>query len=232
MADFEIVYLPAPSPAYSFVGEIGKNDYFIEDIRVAAPKGYHISTRIGGDYQDEVLYEGLTNGICLRRDSDGAMTAAILVNEVLKKDAELPKMTGEIRDEDGKTQSVNETIYANEISFTIGDDHLTVVRVNGMPFTPEDNQAEIRLETNGGELEYYIEAEDEAGNVLSFAIRLLARWMKDDTMPDGFKVILKGGHRYKLNIGNWRRTGDTTVYNGGGEFYVDEDTECTFNKIN
>jgi len=232
MADFEIVYLPAPSPAYSFVGEIGKNDYFIEDIRVAAPKGYHISTRIGGEYVDEVPYEGLTNGICLRRDSDGAMTAAILVNEVLKKDAELPKMTGEIRDEDGKTQSVNETIYANEISFAIGDDHLTVVRVNGIPITPEDNQAEIQLETNGGELEYYIEAEDEAGNILSFVIRLFARWMKDDTMPDGFKVILKGGHRYKLNIGSWRRTGDSTVYNGGGEFYVDEDTECTFNKIN
>jgi hypothetical protein len=229
---FEIRYLPAPAIAYGFDGEVGNNDFYTTDIRVVAPKGYEIATSLDGTYKESVDYDQIENGIFLRKISDGAKTAAIPVAESLKKDKERPKLSNLITDENGKSLSTMGDYYANELHLSIEDENLILVRVNNTLMQVDDALAELILETNGGEELFRIYAEDAAGNGFTLTIRLLAAWMKTGIMPAGMKVILKTGNAYKLDQGQWKRTGDETVYAGGGEFYVDKDTECTFNKVN
>ena len=229
---FEISFLPAPSVAYGFDGTVGNNDFFTTDIRVVAPKGYEIATELDGTYKESVDYDAVERGIFLRRISDGAKTAAISVSESLKKDKERPKLSSLITDENGKSLSTMGDYYANELHLSIEDENLILVRVNNMLMQVDDALAELILETNGGEEMYTIYAEDAAGNGFTLSVHLFAAWMKTGVMPAGMKVILKKGTAYKLEEGQWTRSGDTTVYNGGGEFYVDNDTECTFDKVN
>ena len=228
---FRIDYLRAPSPAYHFSGTLGKHDYYTSDIKVMAPRGFEISTTPGKGYGGSVAYDDVNNGIYLRRKSDGAMTAAIPIRESLKKDADKPEMTGKIVDDKGNEQPFARDIYANEVSFSIRDEHLVSVRVNGVRMQIDDNLAEVQLAAGGGEVDYSIEAEDEAGNVFVMTIHLMAAWMKDGVMPEGEQVVLKKGRKYGLREGKWTIGGERTIYNGGSSFYVREDKTCSFKTV-
>lgn len=229
--EFNLSYLDAPKDAYSIVGTKGKNDYYISDVTLKAKEGFKISRWLRGTYTDSVLYTEGIGSVCLRRDSDGALTAPIDVTEKLKIDKDKPHLSSFGIDENGKTVDLNKTVYADELTFSIFDEHLTSVMVNGKPQKLVKNEAEIELEAGSGEEIIEIIATDEAGNEYSLSITLCPQWMKDMTIPSGRLVSLVSGQAYNLGSGKWKIEGDSTIYNGGGSIYISTPGEYTFTKI-
>ena len=229
--EFNISYLDAPKDAYSIVGTKGKNDYYISDVTLKAKEGFKISRWLRGTYTDSVLYTEGIGSVCLRRDSDGALTAPIDVTEKLKIDKDKPHLSSFGIDENGETVDLNKTVYADELTFSIFDEHLTSVMVNGKPQKLVKNEAEIELEAGSGEEVIEIIATDEAGNEYSLSVTLCPQWMKDMTIPSGRLVLLVSGQAYNLGSGKWKIEGDDTIYNGGGSIYISTPGEYTFTKI-
>ena len=229
---FSLVYLPAPSEAYTFTGTKGNNDYFTGDVSINAPEGYEISYRLGDSYAKSLAYTGDKEFVYLRRISDGAMTGAIQIVEEVKQDGESPSLAQGIYDENGNALSASGPIYANLLSFAIQDEHLSAVRVDGKTVPVVNNRAEISVETNGGARTVTIEAEDEAGNTFTTNLIFMASWMTDMTIPAGTQVLLQTGNTYNLSSGKWSMSGDSSIYTGGNVFYVRQDIEETFSKLN
>ncbi len=229
--NFSILYLAAPTDAYSISGKKGNNGYYVSDVYLTAPDGYSISLTLNGTYEDKVQVSDKTKYIYLKRKSDGAMTDGIGIKEGIKVDAKAPVVSGKATDVDGNEVALGGKIYTDKVSFKMADEHLSKVTVNGEEVTVKDGAADISLDANNRHMVYKISAEDEAGNIFTFTVDVYAPWMESGVIPAGVKVGLEAGSTYKLEDGEWATDVDSTVYTGGMDFYVAEDMELTFIKV-
>ena len=232
-ANFTIGYLDPPGSAYGIEGEVGNNGYFVDTVTVKAPPGFLISVLPNGGYSDSVLYNSSIKYVYLERIKDGARTGAVNFQDILKIDPEEPilKTFGSF---DGDGNPINllggGPVYADDISFSIMDEHLLNVLVNGQKVKFTGSEALVKLSANGRAVIYVVKAEDEAGNIYTFTFELKAEWMKTNTIPPEMLIPLTKGVRYKLSEGKWTVDGDKTVYNAGS-VYVNESNDHTFHKV-
>ena len=159
------------------------------------------------------------------------MTDGVAIKENIIIDAKAPQVSGKATDAEGKEVALGGKLYKDAVSFTMADEHLAKVTVNGEAVTVTDGKADINLEANNRHMVYKITAEDEAGNTFTFTVDLYAPWMESGVIPAGVKVVLEAGSTYTLEDGEWATDMDSTVYTGGMAFYVNEDTEVTFIKV-
>ena len=173
-ADFSISYLPRPEVAYTLSGTEGNNGYYKSDVYLYAPDGYEISSSIDGTYGEYVSYNDNLDGIYLRRISDGATTNYIAVEKVWI-DKTAPYIPDKGLDSDGYELEVGEgqTIKAKSLSFSVTDDNLSSVTVNGEAVTVSEGKADIKVYASPDVAKSFaIKAEDEAGNTSSLNFTL------------------------------------------------------------
>ncbi|MCR4609223.1 MAG: hypothetical protein K5750_05945 [Eubacterium sp.] len=228
--EFSIRYLPVLSLPYTISGDKGKNDFYTSKVSFVARDGYSISYTLGGGYSDSILYYDNLNAIYVRRDSDGAMSAAVRFDGSFKIDEMKPALSGSVKDQDGMDVNLSGDVYADKLIFTIADDHLKNVTVNGTEQKITDNKVVIELKAMGDGYEYVIEAEDLAGNTYKQSVNMISLWVNGGDVPAGQNVVLQGGKKYNLGSGKWKVNGDSTIYNGGS-FYVKSAGEYTFDRI-
>ena len=220
---FTISYLPTPSTTHSLSGTKGKNDYYVSEVFVVAPNSYSIGRKVLGDFYSQIQYSDDFKSFCLRRDSDGAMTDKIDFTEALKIDTELPEIEGTV-------PSSGNTTYADTLAFAFKDEHLANVTVNDEDVSIANGKAAIELDSDNGIMDFTVVAEDEAGNTSTYKLTMKATWLIDKKIPIGARVKLEAGEAYNLESGIWTVNTDTTIYHGGGVFYVYSPGDYTFTK--
>ena len=222
-AEFEVTYLDAPDNPFSFSGTKGNNDYYITDVYLNAASGYSISGTFGGTYSSRIEYISEAQNVYLRRQSDGALTSAISVSQKLKIDKVAPEFL----------QGTNgSTVYSDEMSVTVKDEHLMSLTIDGDDVGVKKEEATAELDPENGEKSFKLVAEDEAGNTSSLNMTLKATWLKDKIIPANKLLPLVKSESYKLDNGKWTVSGDSTVYSGGWDVYVNSDGSYTFTKQN
>ncbi len=219
---FNLTYLDAPETPYIIFGKKGNNNYYVADVYLNAPNGYSISTSAGENYGVSVPYSNSLSYIYLRR-ADGALTDAIEVKENLKIDKVAPEF---LQGKDGST------IYSDEMSVTVKDDHLMSLTVDGEKAGVSNGDATAELDPENGIKTFKMVAEDEAGNTSSLTMTLKATWLRDKVIPADKVLPLVRSESYKLDNGKWTVSGDSTVYSGGWDVYVNTDGSYTFTKQN
>lgn len=230
-ATFSISLLEEPEEPYYFVGTKGKHDYYVSRVSLRAPRGYLIAAWLNGTFSNQVLYHEGMQSVVLMRIDDGAMTGAIPITEKLKIDYECPRVLDTAKDQDGKTIAFAGVVYADKVDFSIYDEHLTKVTLDGKDVPIKDGEAKISIESDGGKKEYSVQSEDEAGNTYSMSIKEWATWLQGGIIPENKEVELEGGNGYKLGAGKWTVTGDSTLYNGNFDVYTRSGGRFTFSKI-
>lgn len=121
---------------------------------------------------------------------------------------------------DGQTCFGDQTV-------TVTDENLQTVTVNGTVVEVTDNRAEFILKPS--EEVYQIVAEDKAGNRTQYTVEVWETWVRDGISTNG-KKKLRTARLYKLGSGQWTVDGDSTIYQGGGTFYVKNGGEYDFKK--
>ena len=121
----------------------------------------------------------------------------------------------------------NGKIYYGDQKVTVTDEDLSSVTVNGSAVEVSGNSVDITLKPSDGV--YSIVAEDTAGNRTQYTVEVLETWVRDGITTNG-KKNLKNARMYKLGSGKWTVDGDSTVYSGGGTFYVKNGGEYDFKK--
>lgn len=219
---FSIAYLATPDNPYEISGTKGKDSYYTFDVVITPLTGYLIADRLGGNYVDKINISKSTPefSVYLKKISTGEMTDAVKVPEI-KIDKVLP-LFSEFED--------NETIYADEIELIVKDDNLNKVLVNENEIPLSGGQAVLKLSSNNGEETYLIKCIDDAGNEISKRIIVAAEWMKTKTIRAGSLKLLKK-YSYSLGSGQWKVSGDDTVYSGNMTFYVDADGVYEFSNV-
>ena len=230
-AEFSMDYLEAPVIAYVLSGVEGKNDFYTSDVAINAPDGFTVSKNLGGVYTSSVLYVDGLNLIYLKRTSDGAMTDAVKITKEIKIDKLNPAVSV-MTDQDGKAVVGENKVYADTLNVKITDDNLDTVLLDGSDVSVSDNAGTAFLDSENGEKTFNILAEDKAGNKLSTSITLTATWLLDKVIPANKLLPLTPGQSYKLDAGQWTVDGDSTVYNGGFDVYVDTEGSHTFTQTN
>ena len=229
--EFELSFLDAPEEAYTLSGTEGKNDFYTSEVYMVAPNGYSISTSFGGTYTRSVRYEDGIKTIYLRRTTDGALTNGIAFNKEVKIDMVSPAVSV-MTDQDGKAVVGSNKVYADTLNVKVSDENLDTVTLDGTSVTVSDKIGTAFLDSENGEKTFTILAEDKAGNTLSTSVTLTATWLIDKVIPADKLLPLTPGQSYKLDGGQWTVDGDTTVYNGGFDVYVNTAASHTFTKTN
>lgn len=122
--------------------------------------------------------------------------------------------------ENGKT-------YYGDSSFTVRDDYLETVTVDGKTIKPASNaytftiQADNKLHT--------VDAADRAGNPVSYRFYVNETWLRDGISSNGL-YPLSPDNSYKLCSGKWKVAGDSTIYEGNRTIYVSENGNFDFQK--
>ena len=155
--------------------------------------------------------------------------ATDLYKEVIKTaDFEiLPNPSADEVDETAPVISgvTNGVTYYGDQAVTVTDEHLYTITVNGEAVEISNNRADITL--TPAEDVYKIIAVDEVGNKTEYTVEVLETWVRDGIVTNG-KKKLRRERIYKLGSGQWTIDGDSTVYSGGGSFYVKSDGEYNF----
>ena len=231
---FKLSYLTAPETTFTVSGTPGKNDFYTTDVELVAPKGFKISDSADGKYKTSITYKEGMDKIYLMRD-DGALTGAIAFNEKYKIDKLTPEAskTGTITNSKTlKTKSIDIknglSIFADTLDFSIFDENLMTITINGETVDFNEKTAKILLDANNTTSKFNIVAEDKAGNKTSLSIVLKAAWLENNIIPAGAKITLEAGQVYNLEGGKWTVSGDSTVYYGGNKFCVDGSMDCVF----
>lgn len=221
--DFAITYLEAPETSYSMSGNQGENDYYTSDVTILPMEGYLIADSLDGTYRKSLTISKSSDAfnIYLKKIETGQKTAGIQV-PAIKIDADAPVILN--APSEGK-------VYGEQVELTIKDDNLFQIFVNGEAVEFTDNKAVVKLSSNLGEETYEIVCTDIAGNTSRKQIIVAAEWMKDRNIPLGLKVRLRVNYSYQLGNGNWQVEGDSTTYAGDSTFYVNNDGEYIFTKI-
>jgi len=219
--EFTISYLPVPQDAYSLVGEIGSNGYYVSDVTVVAKDGYAVSNSLNGEYVEQFTLRASTSSRTLYfMDVDTGAKSEGIVMAVVNIDRESPNI-----DADN-----NKTYYADSLAISISDTNLASILVNGENVDIDGNRAMLDLKSDGGVEEYDIVVTDIAGNVRTMKVTVAAEWTKSGEIPSGSPIKLEPGKNYILGDGSWTVSGDSTTYSGGSSFYVGSDGKYTFNK--
>lgn len=221
--DFVITYLEAPESSYSMSGNQGENDYYTSEVTILPMEGYLIADSLDGTYRKSLTISKSSDAfnIYLKKIETGQKTAGIQV-PAIKIDADAPVILN--APSEGK-------VYGEQVELTIKDDNLFQIFVNGEAVEFTDNKAVVKLSSNLGEETYEIVCTDIAGNTSRKQIIVAAEWMKDRNIPLGLKVRLRVNYSYQLGNGNWQVEGDSTTYAGDSTFYVNNDGEYIFTKI-
>ena len=120
------------------------------------------------------------------------------------------------------------SIFADTLDFSIFDENLIAITINGESVEFNEKTAKILLDANNTTSKFNIVAEDKAGNKTSLSIVLKAAWLENNIIPAGAKITLEAGQVYNLEGGKWTVSGDSTVYYGGNKFCVDGSMDCIF----
>ena len=235
---FEIKFLPAPQVTFTVSGIEGNNDFYKSDVELVAPEGFTISDKADGVFAKSIIYKEGLDKIFLMR-ADGALTAAIDFNETYKIDKVLPETSkvGTLTDKKKQvTKNVSikngMSIYADTLDFSMFDENLLTITVNGETVEFNEKTAKILLDANNRTSKFSIVAEDKAGNTTSLSIVLKAAWLENNIIPAGASITLEAGQVYNLEEGLWTVSGDSTVYYGGNSFCVDGTKDCVFTEQN
>ena len=233
--EFTISYLEAPKTAFIPEGTEGNNGYFTSDVILTAPKGYKISTSLDGIYSESIPYSEDLAQIYLRRD-DGALTAAITLNNRPKIDKNAPALTSSKGDLSNKP-----VIYVSDMKVVVEDKNLKSLVVNGDVIDLNSGSANnLVLSPGYGTVDYRIVAEDEAGNITVIEFTLKAEWLENKIILPDVVLPLSSSESYNLDEGTWTVTlndsegnpvEDTTVYNGNMPVYVNADGDYTFTQV-
>ena len=127
------------------------------------------------------------------------------------------------------------SVYSDEMSITVKDDHMSSLTVDGEKVGSagtSNEEATAKLDPENGIKTFKMVAEDEAGNTSSLTMTLKATWLKDKVIPADKLLPLVRSESYKLDNGKWTVSGDSTVYSGGWDVYVNTDGSYTFTKQN
>ncbi|MBE5924638.1 MAG: hypothetical protein E7271_09265 [Lachnospiraceae bacterium] len=217
------------SVIYQLSGDKGKNGYYKSDVYIVAPKGYKFASSKDGKYSDKIKYTNDLKKIYVKRTSDDEILEPIDFDEEIKIDKELPKLAGTLNGEavsltDGKE------LYADNLTISISDENLAKVTLDGEEVSVDSKTVTLQLDSEMGEKTFNITTEDEAGNENNIKLVLKSEWLKNKIIPGGKKVKLRSGDVYTLEPGAWVVAGDSTVYNGGQEFFVTSSGDYTFEK--
>ncbi len=117
--------------------------------------------------------------------------------------------------------------YYGDQTVIITDENLRSVTVNGAAVAVIDNRAEFTLKPSDNA--YVIAAEDMAGNQTKYTVEVWETWVRDGITTSG-KKNLRRARIYRLGSGKWSVAGDSTVYQGGGTFYVKNSGTYDFKK--
>ncbi|MCR5597204.1 MAG: hypothetical protein K6G19_03455, partial [Lachnospiraceae bacterium] len=227
--DFEIVYLETPGKLAYLDGKPGDKGWFRSEVKIMAPTGYEISTTLTGTYSTSIDWSDKITKLYYRRTSDGATTDGIYFNPDAKIDGDAPSVNfeGSLKVNSEKKVSV----FLDEMTFTIVDDNLYEVTVDGVKQTVSHGRCEIKLAAGTDTETLKVVAKDEAGNTYEFTIELSPQWMETNTMPVGRKVTLKSNIAYSFASGSdYMIDNDDTVYAGGNQFYVKGNMSCTISQ--
>ena len=232
-AEFSIAYLPTPENPYTLDGDMGENGYYKTDVLITPPTGYTICATLTGTYTKTLTYSAAIKDIYLKQTSTGALTGPVAFNETLKVDTIAPAISTAAKNQAGNVVDLSKLIYADKVTFTISDEHLSKVTINGQEVSFTDGRVTISLVCNGHKY-FNIVAVDEAGNEYSFRVEMKATWLQSGIVPVGTLISLVPGEGVALEPGEFiiEDSDDTTVYNGGMEVYVSEETELTLIKVN
>lgn len=226
LADYKIVYLPAPENAYDLSGTKGNNDYYTSDVEIKAPEGYSISTAFNGTYGASVTYSDDLKIVYLKRNEDGALTAAVAVEKRPMIDKEVPAFS----DSTGSSITDGSSVFSNSLLVAVKDDNLISLKVNGDVIDLASAGSVLTLTPGNGTRKFTIEAEDIAGNSSTIEFILMAEWLRDRIIPADLILPLDSSESYNLDSGSWTVSGDGTVYNGGGQIFVRESGDYTFSR--
>ena len=227
--NFTIEYLEAPSAPATLSGTEGDGGWFTSDVEIEAPSGYLISTSPDGTFGKSVKWNENLQTVYYMRESDKAKTDAVKLSLDVKIDKKDPKISFEsslgLNDpKDG------EKIFSDSLTFTLLDDNLKSVTVNGTKYDVSDGKCTVLLTSGITAEQKKIVAKDEAGNTYTLIIELVPAWMETNTIPLNREIVLTMNTRYTLESGSkWIMDGDATVYEGGNVFYVRIARSCTFN---
>ncbi len=219
--DFSISYMPVPEGAYTLVGQLGSNGYYISDVTVVAGEGYAVSNSLDGEYVEQFTVRSSISSrtIYIMDVKTGAKTDGIAM-AVVNIDRETPMVDAE----------AGKTYYADSLAVSISDANLMNVQLNGEEVEISGTATILDLKSNGGVEEYEIKVIDRAGNVKTIKLTVAAEWTKSGRIPSGSPVKLEAGKGYTLGDGSWTVNGDSTTYAGGASFYVGGEGQYTFNK--
>jgi hypothetical protein len=222
---FDISYLEEPENEASLLGESINAGWYVSDVYVKAPKGFKISTSLKGTYEKEILYNESIKKLYYRRDSDGATTDGIVFNANAKIDKVIPS----IKCKDSVTPVNGGQVFSDGFSFTIYDENLKEVKLDGKPQNVKDGSCIIKMPADRKARNVNVIAYDEAGNKYELKFTMYPAWMKTRTIPAGMDVYLENGIEYNLESEReWTLKDDSTVYSGGA-FYVKETNDYNFN---
>ncbi|MDD6069280.1 MAG: hypothetical protein PUC12_00480, partial [Clostridiales bacterium] len=216
-ADFKVTYIATPKDPYYISGTKGENDWYVTDVTIYPATGYSISNEKKGVYGNCYVVEKTAEPIIYLKNENGAVTRPIQLEKILI-DKETPNISGV---KDGKTY------YNDALKAVISDENLAQITINGENVLFEGNGATISLKPS--DKKYIITAKDKAGNIVRCTVSVEEAWMKKGIVSNGVKK-LKKGKSYKLGSGQWKITGDNTVYYGGKNFYVSADGSYDFQK--
>ena len=229
--NFSIVYLEAPSDKAYLDGKKGNDGWFKSDVEIKAPDGYLISTALGTGYTDSIKWNDKIEKLYYKRD-DGAMTDGVDFDPSAKIDTKAPVAKFDsslgINNPSGTVK-----VTLDNLTFTLEDDNLEKVTVNGRAYDVSNGKCVITLDAGSDTESWTVVATDKAGNSYTFEIELSPQWMSNNVMPTGRVVTLKSNIAYSFEgDSEWMVEADgvvdNTVYTGGNKFYVKENKEYKF----
>lgn len=120
--------------------------------------------------------------------------------------------------------------YPEGTRFGVIDDNLESVKMNEQLVAPSQTDGMYQVTAAEDSTSCVIRAKDKAGNETVFSITVEKKNAEDDTsvISKTGDYSLKAGTAYRLGDGNWTLEGDSTVYRGGGTFYVRVDGSYHF----
>ena len=227
---FRISYLSKPGEDCEPEGEEGENGYYTSDVWLDAPDGYLISASKDGEYTTRIPYTEGMRVYYLQRKSDGALTDTVQLAAEIKIDKLTPE-AGSLVDQDGNPINTNGLSYADRVKFTISDDNLASVTVNGKPVNVVNHTAEVVLDPMNDTVTFKIIAKDLAGNMFELGVTIAAAWIREGVVPAGTPLPLKTGKQYTMAAGKWTTdSSDGMTYTGNRKFYVRVSKNYTFNQ--
>lgn len=119
----------------------------------------------------------------------------------------------------------NGGVYYGDTLIRASDDNLDTVTVDGTKVQLTDGAYTIAADNQM----HTVTVRDKAGNQISYELYTFEKWVRDGIQAGGARS-LTAGTAYRLGSGQWKVSGDETVYEGGSSFYVAESGSYVFSQ--